>query len=83
MEDYREDIAIMLERKKDVRDLNTFDMPITKDRFYYSFIWDRFTFYEADNIGEMVRIDPTDLKLNFAEELKKLLKKQATNVKPK
>jgi hypothetical protein len=64
-EDYHEDIEKQIEKKKNQCDDNKIDFPITKDRLYYSFIWDRFTFYDADNDQDIIRIDPTDKKLNM------------------
>ena len=51
-------------------------MPITRDRFQYSFIWDRFTFYENENLEDQIRIDPTDLRIDLDKEFAKLIQKR-------
>lgn len=51
MEEFHFDIEKQIEKKKAIKeDNNIFEVPIMKDRLHYSFIWDRYTLYEADNI---------------------------------
>ena len=46
---------------------------MTKDRLQYSFIWDRVNFNEADNIADIVKIDPTDKNVDLGEQIQKYL----------
>lgn len=48
-EEFREDIDKLVEKRKIIREENPYEMPMTRDRMHYSFIWDRFTLFEADN----------------------------------
>lgn len=41
IEEFREKIEKLVEKKKVIKEENPFDMPIMKDRMHYSFIWDR------------------------------------------
>jgi hypothetical protein len=75
-EEFHFDLEKQIEKKKLIKeDNNIFEIPIMKDRLHYSFIWDRYTLYEADNIQDLVRIDPTDHRLNLGSEIDKLLNK--------
>lgn len=70
------DLPKLIERKKVYKEDNPYDMPITRDRFQYSFIWDRFTFYENENLEDQIRIDPTDLRIDLDKEFAKLIQKR-------
>lgn len=49
IEDQYFDLPKLIEKKKVIKEDRPYDMPITRDRFQYSFIWDRMTLYEAYN----------------------------------
>ena len=50
-EQYNE-VAKVIEKKKVLKEEYAYDLPVMKDRMEYSFIWDRFTLYEAANATE-------------------------------
>ena len=77
-ETFREEIDKLVEKRKAIREENPYEMPVMRDRMHYSFIWDRFTLFEADNQDDVIMIDPTDNRLDLQEEIKKLLKKKRT-----
>lgn len=49
LEEFRENIDKMLEKRKQIKEDNPYQLPIMKERMHYSFIWDRYTLLEADN----------------------------------
>lgn len=55
----------LIEKKKLLKEEYPFDLPVMKERIQYSFIWDRFTLYEAENIEELVQMDPTDARFDL------------------
>lgn len=73
VEDYHDDLAKMIEKKKLQREENPYDIPVTRDRLHYSFIWDRYHFAEADNIADIIKIDPTDKNVDLGEQIQKYL----------
>lgn len=50
IEEMYQEITKQIEKKKVIKEENPYEMPITKDRFEYSFIWDKFTLYEANDV---------------------------------
>lgn len=75
-EELRQDIDKLAETRKIIREENPYEMPITRDRMHYSFIWDKYTLFEADNGDEMIVIDPTDARINLEEAISKYAKQQ-------
>lgn len=75
-EELRQDIDKLAETRKIIREENPYEMPITRVRMHYSFIWDKYTLFEADNGDEMIVIDPTDARINLEEAISKYAKQQ-------
>ena len=50
LEEFHDDLQKVLEKKKLQREENPYEVPVLRDRLQYSFLWDRFTFLEADNV---------------------------------
>ena len=48
-EKFRDDIDKLVEKRRVIREENPYEMPVMRDRMHYSFIWDKFTLFEADN----------------------------------
>lgn len=46
MEEPYFDLAKLIEKKKQFKEDNPYDNPVTKDKFQYSYIWDRFDLIE-------------------------------------
>jgi len=69
LEEFREDIEKLAEKRKAVKEENPYEMPVMRERMHYSFIWDRYTLFEMDNAEEIIAIDPTDNRLNLQENM--------------
>eukprot|EP00347_Sterkiella_histriomuscorum_P006285 403353352 len=78
LEEFREDIDKQVEKRKTIKEENPYELPVMRDRMHFSFIWDRYTLFEADNAEEMIQIDPTDNRLNLQEEIQKFLARKKT-----
>lgn len=52
LEEFRERIEKLVEKKKLIKEENPFDMPYMRNRMQYSFIWDRIQLFNADNADE-------------------------------
>jgi len=61
LEEFRGNLDEKVEKRKTVREDNPYDMPVTKDRMHYSFIWDRYTLFETE---DALIIDPADSRFN-------------------
>ncbi|CDW80386.1 ef hand family protein [Stylonychia lemnae] len=83
LEEFREDLDKLAEKRKNIKEENPYDFPIMKDRMHYSFIWDRYTLFELENVEENIAIDPTDNRLNLQEEIQKFMNKQNQKGKKK
>ena len=81
VEELRERIEKQVEKKKLIKEENPFDNPFTKERMEYSFLWDRFQLFNADNADEQVVIDPTDNRINLQEQIQKYIQKQKVEKK--
>lgn len=58
-------------------------MPVTRDRLYYSFIWDRYSLFTVDTNAILdggIRIDPTNKNIDMKAEINKLIKKANVNI---
>lgn len=49
LEEFREDIDKQVEKRKTIKEEHPYEMPVLRERMHYSFIWDRYTLFEADN----------------------------------
>ena len=60
-------------------------IPLVRDRFYYSFIWDRFgdADMEKGDLGGGILVDPTNQNLDIDREIRKLVKIGKTSKKSK
>lgn len=76
LEEFREDIDKLAEKRKIIKEEHPYEMPVMRSRMHYSFIWDRFTLFEADNAEELIAIDPTDTRLNLQEEIEKFINRK-------
>ena len=82
--DYIENEQKLILKMKKIREENPFELPILKERIQYSYIWDKFTFQENIQDEDLIRVDITDKRINFEQELNKFLlyqeqKQQKTN----